>query len=659
VRPAFGTAITWLLIAATLAAGTWLWSLHARAWDLGGRSPVLGYEAAQVAVAARELAERGRLATWFALPIELVRHPRPPWPLAAIPPGPVLAGAAVEHLAPRTLRLPGGRVPLATPAKRSWLALTLPLACYLALGAWLALAGRALIARHAPELREPVRLAAAATLALVFLLDPEVQLAVAGGYPELPFAAGVVAIVTLVATGWAARRPFRFGLVLGAVACFRLGAPWFAACFVAATAWSAPAGARLRAMGLALGGFALLLAPWWIYQWTALGAPGADLSRWMVWDEVQGRTWFSMLHLPVDPVVPTGREAAGLIAEKIGRHLGGLALALATGPRALWIGALVVWLATRPARALAAAGAAVLALAVPDLIAAAATMPGTRPLLPSRVPLEAAGILATWALLHRIPEESLARGGRRLLDAAVMALALGWGTWQCGLGLAGARAASLDRGLPTAATIADLAARLDRELEPGEPVMTNLGPTLAYHARRPVVHLALGPAEVEPCRARLDFAHVVLAFREPARAWPEWRPVMEPGGEHGHPEWNVARVRRWRSADGFALVWIELGPVRPQLALVEGRVGGGRSPSGFGGSTRPVSGARPRAVPRPRRPPPPARGRHPTASRANPTSEASGRPRAIAALPTTPRGLARRAPRTPPGPGAGAGATRW
>ena len=78
-----GKFLTRLVVAVTLSlVGSWLWGLHAIAWGLGGRSPVLNYDTAQYALAARELAASGRLATTFALPLELSRHPTPPWPLA-------------------------------------------------------------------------------------------------------------------------------------------------------------------------------------------------------------------------------------------------------------------------------------------------------------------------------------------------------------------------------------------------------------------------------------------------------------------------------------------------------------------------------------------------------------------------------------------------
>ncbi len=40
-------------------SGYHLWFQHARAWDLGGQSPVLSYDAAEYALAARHLATHG------------------------------------------------------------------------------------------------------------------------------------------------------------------------------------------------------------------------------------------------------------------------------------------------------------------------------------------------------------------------------------------------------------------------------------------------------------------------------------------------------------------------------------------------------------------------------------------------------------------------
>jgi hypothetical protein len=103
-------------------AGTWLWIGHGRARDLGRGSDVLGYDAAQYAVAARELADHGRLATPFALPIELVRHARPPWPLSLVQPGLLAGEAALFRLSgtssPARLGLARARDPVPRLSRR-------------------------------------------------------------------------------------------------------------------------------------------------------------------------------------------------------------------------------------------------------------------------------------------------------------------------------------------------------------------------------------------------------------------------------------------------------------------------------------------------------------------------------------------------------------
>src|SRR5262245_18776276 len=95
------------MLSILIVAGSALWLLHAESWSLGRRSPVLNYDSSQYALAARELAQHGRLATTYALPIELARHPRPPWPLALVQPGLVILEAIAFRLAPAQLKLGG------------------------------------------------------------------------------------------------------------------------------------------------------------------------------------------------------------------------------------------------------------------------------------------------------------------------------------------------------------------------------------------------------------------------------------------------------------------------------------------------------------------------------------------------------------------------
>ena len=217
-----------LLIALLAVAGAWLWLEHARAWDLGRASPVLGYDAAQYAVAARELAEHGRLATPFALPVELARHATPPWPLALVQPGLVLVESALFRIAGTS-----------SPERSSWLVLVLPFVCYLAAGIGLAVVCSRLVTDHAPEVTALERFMAAFVVGLAFLLDPEAQHFAIGGFTELPFTLGLAASVALLALD-ARTRPIAFGVGLGVAGLFRGNILWLAPILAAAYGASAP-----------------------------------------------------------------------------------------------------------------------------------------------------------------------------------------------------------------------------------------------------------------------------------------------------------------------------------------------------------------------------------------------------------------------------------
>jgi hypothetical protein len=569
VSPTRRSAANLAILLVLVVAGFGLWSLHAASWDLGRRSPVLNYDTAQYALAARELAEHGRLATSFALPIELSRTGKPPWPLAVVQPGLVLAEAAIFRLVPNVIRIGTLFVfYLQVPHQREWLTLLIPFFCYLLLGSLLALVSARLLERHAPATTPLERRLAALTIGLAFLLDPEAQHFAVGGFTELPFALGLAgAFAALVSERAAPRRPLLFGLLLGIAGSFRANMLWLAPMLAVAAAALAPE-RRKRVFALTMLGFALPLAPWWWYKWCVYGSPGWDLTRLVVWEGVQGRSWFSIFHLPELPIVPHGAEAMRLLTAKVARRLPQLLLALALGPRALWTGALVLWvLICRPARPLAIAAWSILGATALGLLAAAATIPWLRFLFPARIPLEAAGTLALWGLISAAPAAAVSPRLGRVLKVGVAVLALGWGTFQTVGGNAEARASSAERGVPSVLTLRDLAFRLRREVPANEVVMSNLGPMLAWYSGRPVVHLALTPSDVEACRRRLEFRHVLLAFRTPQQAWPDWRVVVaRPADAVGQPGWNIVRERHWDELDGFQIVWLELGPPEAGLA---------------------------------------------------------------------------------------------
>src|SRR5258705_3916817 len=97
-----------------------------------------------------------------------------------------------------------------------------------------------------------------------------------------------------------------------------------------------------------------------------------------------------------------------------------------------------------------------------------------------------------------------------------------------------------------------------------ERFRSTIAPALACQTSHPVIHLAYSPADVNACRARCDFRHVVLVFRSAERAWDNWQEIVErPGTAETHRELGVERERRFLSADGFTVVWLELCPLPP------------------------------------------------------------------------------------------------
>ena len=548
-----------------LATGAVLWYAHADAWDLGGRSPILSHEGAQVAVAARELAWHGRLATPYGLPIDLVAHANPPWPLSAVQPGLVLVEAAIFKLVP-------ARGLNASSDQRAWLTLVVPFVCYLLLGAFTVLATRYLLARHAEDAPPWIRAGAPATLGLCVLLDPQAQHFALSGVPDLPFTALLLLSVLGLALGAASELPFTIGVMLGVATLFRASSPWLAPVFAIATAWSAPAERRLRAPALVLLGFAAPLLPWWLYQWHVFGSPAWDVARFEPWDGVEGRSGFDLLHRAEIPELPRGAHALGLLAGKTLANLGRLVPPILTGPRGLWLGALACWPFTRPAgdpartRPLVAAAVVLLVGLGFDLVGTSAGTALLRGAFPTRVLAELAGVLALGSMLRRLPGTS--EGVRDAACILAAFLALGWGVWTTHLAGEESRATSLERGVPSSRTLTMLSITLNQVLAPGETLMSNLGPSLAWQTNHPVIGLAASPADVGACRARNDFRHVVLVFRSAERAWAPWQEIVErPGEAATHPELGLRRERRFQTPDGFGVVWLELGPRAPQTAL--------------------------------------------------------------------------------------------
>src|SRR5215831_9095804 len=142
-----------VMLLALLGAGILLWILHADAWDLGRRSPVLNYDTSQYALAGRELAQHGRLSTTFALPVELSVRRGPPWPLSMIQPGMIGIDALVERVLPNPVNDEGSHYgSWARPDQREWLLLPFPFMCFVMTGITIGIAVRHLLERLAPDL---------------------------------------------------------------------------------------------------------------------------------------------------------------------------------------------------------------------------------------------------------------------------------------------------------------------------------------------------------------------------------------------------------------------------------------------------------------------------------------------------------------------------
>jgi hypothetical protein len=412
------------------------------------------------------------------------------------------------------------------------------------------------------------RALAGLVVGLTFLLDPEAQHFAVGPFTELPFTWGLVGAVAALALGRASLRPFQFGLLLGLTGTFRANMLWLAPVLAVAAAISGWPERRMRVLLLVLAGFVIPLAPWWFYKWRAFGSPGWDLTRFVVWDGVQGRTWFSLFHLPEEPLVPRGGEAVRLLLDKLARNVPVMGLAMLSGPRAMWLTALISYLViVKPQRPVRVAGWTVIAVAMISVVAAAAAIPWLRYVFPARVLLEAAGLLACWGLIAHLATTGSTPGTRRALAGAVAALALIWGVTQNIAGLAEAHPTSRERGTPSVLLQLKLGVEMNREIPAGEPVMSNLGPELAWQTRRPVIHLALRPEDMAACRRHVDFRNVLLVFRDSSRVWPDWVELFEhPARVAQDPALNIQRTRRYQSSDGFKVVWLELGVMAPMMA---------------------------------------------------------------------------------------------
>src|SRR5262249_53329248 len=153
-------------------------------------------------------------------------------------------------------------------------------------------------------------------LGLAVLLDVQAQHFSLSGVGELPFTALLLLSLLGLALGAAREVPLTLGVFLGLATLLRAHTPWLAPAFALAAAWTAPAGRRLHVGSLVLAGYAALLAPWWFYKWRAFGSPGWDVGHYELWDRVEDRSAFELLHRAALPALPHGAHALALLAGK-------------------------------------------------------------------------------------------------------------------------------------------------------------------------------------------------------------------------------------------------------------------------------------------------------------------------------------------------------
>jgi hypothetical protein len=302
------------------------------------------------------------------------------------------------------------------------------------------------------------------------------------------------------------------------------------------------------------------------------GSPLWDVAAFERWDGIDGRSAFDLLHRAELPTLPRGMHASALLAARTWRNLARVVPPMLMGPGGLWLGALACWPFTQDARADArvrplVAAAVVLGVGLAlDTLAASAGTPLLRNVFPTRALAGVAGLFALWSMLRRVT--SVSERTRNVACVLAALVSLGWGTWTTRLAGDESRTSSLERGVPSSRTLTALSVTLSSVLTPGETLMSNLGPALAWQTHHPVIGLASSPAEVAACRARHDFHHLVLVFRSADRAWAPWQEIVErPGAAATHTELGVSRERRYTTVDGFGVVWLELGPRQPELAF--------------------------------------------------------------------------------------------
>ena len=464
---------------ALLLVGAALWGVNAWITLAAPGRALLSFDSAEYALAARELATTGKLATPYSYVGALDEARRPPYPLlAGHPLLPMLEAPVFKLFGAHAV---GTLVPVAVAYLVT-----------LALAAQLALAAGA-----SPAVALVAGLALAAT--------PSMLANATDGLSEMPFTAAWTGALLVLAMSRRRARPFVLGALLGLA---HLARPvvvptlpvWLIAC-----AWAAAPRTRIRTVALVLAGFVPCALALLVYKWRATGSAFTDVGGIMLLTDLapqfQPQDVARLLH-PPNAMAWLQAHPDALVAKL--RHsvpeMVSQALRLGGWPAGI---AFAVWV-LRPRldegslRLVAGLGLATMAGH------AALTLPRSHYLFPMLPAVIAFGAV------------ELERGGRalRLPTGLPLALVAGLLSWSSMRPLA-AEWASMRSGPRATAAFGErdlvrMGAELAARIPAGTIVCSDMGPWVSWYSGLPSVNVPFATSDLAELRARHGIGAVVL-----------------------------------------------------------------------------------------------------------------------------------------------------
>jgi 4-amino-4-deoxy-L-arabinose transferase-like glycosyltransferase len=471
-----------LLIAVVVLFAALLWGVHAWLTLARPQRALFSFDSAEYALAGRELAQTGRLATPFAYVGTLREGAHPPYPLLAGHPLLPLLEAAVFRVC--GVHAWGSLVPVAL----GYL-VTVALAMRLAVAAgssW--------------------PLAAIAGVALAG--TPAMLANASDGLTELPFAAAWTAALLVLAEFRRTPRALLLGVLLGLAHLARPVVVPTLPVWLVAVAWSAgpDAARRVRRVAELLAGFIPFALAIVLYKWRTTGSPFTDVGSFMLLvglaPEFQSQNVARFLHPP--DAVAWIRTHPGALAHKLAGSLPLMAgNALHLGGWAAGLG-FVAWL-LRPRRD----GSGPLRLVTGGTLVAMAglaalTLPRVQylfPALPAAVAL-GAGELERLGRAARLP---------RGLPLAIVAALLSWSSVRpLAAEWASIRRTTLPESAFHEADLVRFGRAVAERVPPGTLVASDMAPWVSWYGERPSVNVPLSTDDLAELRARHGLGAIVL-----------------------------------------------------------------------------------------------------------------------------------------------------